>query len=58
MLLVTSRSRLFMFGVMGYLGGDKNVLESLHNVTFYFLIYNFIMYSLMSVCMIMSLQLF
>ena len=30
-----------MFGVMEFFGGRQNVLESLHNVTFYFLIYNY-----------------
>ena len=29
-----------MFGVLGFFGGAVNVLESVHNVTFYFLIYN------------------
>ena len=60
MLLVISRVKvIYVWGheILGG-GGDKNDLESLQNVTFYFLIYNFIMYSLMSVCMFMSLQLF
>ena len=30
-----------MFGVMEFFEGRQNVLESLHNVTFYFLIYNY-----------------